>query len=198
MTCRIKFKTNKPLKQNRNHIWVIVLLISNWSYGQTYIKTNPISPLFSIVHVGVETQLHSKFSIEVDATQSLARSHNGKPLELTLITTELRYYPKGIQKGWFFGTHVAGSYFFLQKYNYQNTNSVQKGYNYMLGGSIGYTFPLTKQWNLETYLGGGNIHSFYKGYDYETSNRYDLAKKWNKSGEWLPYRIGLNLVYRIR
>lgn len=102
MTSRIKFKTNKRLKQNRNHIWVIVLLISNWSYGQTYIKTNPISPLFSIVHVGVETQLHSKFSIEVDATQSLARSHNGKPLELTLITTELRYYPKGIQKGWFF------------------------------------------------------------------------------------------------
>lgn len=190
----IKKKINKLLKKP----WYLACLVSSWGYGQTYIKTNPVSPIFSMIHIGVETQLNSKFSLGVDGTQSIAKSHNGKPLEVTLITTELRYYPRGIQKGWFFGAHVAGSHFYLQKYNYYNTNSVQKGYNFMLGGSVGFVFPLTKQLNLETYIGGGNISSFYKGYDYETGIRYDLAKKWNKSGEWLPYRLGINLVYDIK
>ena len=40
--------------------------------------------------------------------------------------------------------------------------------------------------------------TYYKGYLLSTGERYDLAKEYNKSGELIPYRGGLMLVYKLK
>ena len=51
---------------------------------------------------------------------------------------------------------------------------------------------------LEVFVGGGSVQSFYKGYDTTTGERYEDAKKFNKSGEWLPYRGGISVVFQLQ
>ena len=50
---------------------------------------------------------------------------------------------------------------------------------------------------LDVFLGGGNHQAFYKDYSLTTGERVDKAKDYNKSGEWLPYRGGVMVSYRI-
>jgi hypothetical protein len=50
---------------------------------------------------------------------------------------------------------------------------------------------------LEFFLGGGSHQGFYKGYYLSTGERYDSAEGYNKSGEWIPYRGGVMVSYRI-
>lgn len=177
---------------------LVFLLVPFLVLAQSNLKTNPVSPILSFVYLGYENGFSPNLSYVFDASVSVASSRNGKPFEFTIATAELRYYTKTIQNGFFVGGHIGGSAFYLQKYNYEHTSLVQKGYNYMLGASIGYALPLTSKWSLEGYVGGGSIQSFYKGFDYETGIRYDGARRFNKSGEWLPYRLGFNLCYQIR
>ena len=52
---------------------------------------------------------------------------------------------------------------------------------------------------MDLYLGAGTAQSFYKGYHKELGIRYDNdGRKWNKSGEFIPYRGRLMISYRIR
>jgi hypothetical protein len=67
----------------------------------------------------------------------------------------------------------------------------------MAGVSIGYVYFVSKKVALEAFLGGGTVQSIYKGYDINTGERYDGAEKFNKSGEWLPYRGGLNVILKL-
>ncbi len=147
--------------------------------------------------MGYEKSINDHFAFQVDATYSLIKSYQGKPFDVFILTPEVRYYTKAVQNGFFVGGHLGGSYFYLQKYNYKNTENVQKGYNYMIGMSVGYAVKLRSKLSLEAYIGGGSIQSFYKGYNYQTGERYDLAKNYNKSGEFLPYRLGFNLGYAL-
>jgi hypothetical protein len=51
---------------------------------------------------------------------------------------------------------------------------------------------------LDFFLGGGWHQGFYHGYYNDgTSGRYEGVENWNKSGEWLPYRGGVMVSYRI-
>ena len=50
---------------------------------------------------------------------------------------------------------------------------------------------------LEVFIGGGSQQAFYKGYDAITGQRKEKAKNYNKSGEWLPYRGGIMICYKL-
>ena len=47
------------------------------------------------------------------------------------------------------------------------------------------------------FLGGGNSQGFYKGYYLNSNIRYEPAEKYNKSGEWIPYRGGVMISYKL-
>jgi hypothetical protein len=49
---------------------------------------------------------------------------------------------------------------------------------------------------LDCFRWEGNQQGFYHGYYISTGERYETAKNWN-SGEWLPYRGGVMVSYRI-
>jgi len=46
------------------------------------------------------------------------------------------------------------------------------------------------------------MQSFYKGYDKISGDRYDagsdsMNREFNRSGEWLPYKGGLMVSYKL-
>ena len=181
---------------NRFLVVCFVLFFSS-VIGQQRVHVNAATTLLGFPSVGYEKGLGKRFSFHVDAIGSPFNSYNDKPLRFLIVTPELRYYPKNEHKGFYVGAHIGGSTFHLQKYGYENTNYYQKGYNYMAGVSIGYVYFVSEKIALEAFVGGGTVQSFYKGYDATTGVRYEDAQKFNKSGEWLPYRGGVNLIWKI-
>jgi hypothetical protein len=181
---------------NRFLVVCFVLFFSN-VFGQQRVHVNAATTLLGFPSVGYEKGLGKRFSFHIDAIGSVLNSYNGMPLRFLIVTPEIRYYSKPELTGFYVGGHIGGSTFHLQKYGYANTNYYQKGYNYMAGISIGYVYAITEKFALEAFVGGGTIQSFYKGYDSTTGVRYEDADKFNKSGEWLPYRGGVNLIWKI-
>jgi hypothetical protein len=93
--------------------------------------------------------------------------------------------------------HVGGSIYKVSKGVHRPENQYEKGVGYMIGATIGYQKEISDKILIELFLGGGTHQGFYKGYNISTGERYDTAEKYNKSGEWLPYRGGVMISYRI-
>ena len=175
---------------------LLLLLSGYYLHAQTAIKANVIS-VIGFPQIGVETSIGEKTSFQLDALASLWKSINGGPQELYMVFPEFRYYPKKALEGFYFGLHVGASAFKIQKWNYINTDYYQKGYNIMYGGTIGYQIKINDTFSMDAFLGGGSQQGYYKGYLLSTGERYENAKNFNKSGEWLPYRGGIMIVYKL-
>lgn len=181
----------------QKRLLLLLLLISTVTQGQTYIKTNALTTFLLIPSIGIETPVGGKFTFQADVTASFWKSVNGKPFEFVMVIPELRYHFKENTNGFYVGAHLGGTVFNLQKWDYSKTNYYQKGVNYLAGATVGFQKEITKKLALDIFIGGGSQQAFYKGYNGITHVREDVAKKYNKSGEWLPYRGGIMLCYRI-
>ena len=179
-------------------LWVLGL--SNLS-AQTELKFNAASALLLIPNVGIEIPISERFSFQMDLSGSFWDSFDGKPLQFTQAFGEVRYYAKRDTHGFFFGGNVGFGMFNLTKYGYDE-DVYQTGRNYYIGASIGYKKRLSDRWALELFLGGGTSQATYRAYSQETRMRIDIPldedRNFNKSGEWIPYRGGLMLVYSLR
>lgn len=120
---------------------------------------------------------------------------NGIPYKFGVLFPEFRYYPRESGGGLFVGAHIGGGAFNLQKWN-QNVG-FQEGYTLLFGLTLVYQFYLIDRLNLELFLGGGSQQANYKGYSLETGERTDGATNYNKSGELIPYRGGVMLIYKL-
>lgn len=178
----------------KHYLLVLFIGINVAALSQNRFHVNAATTLLGFPSLGYETPLNKHFTFHIDAIGSAFNSYNDKPLRFLIVTPELRYYPKNEHKGFYVGAHLGGSTFKLQKYGYEDTNYYQRGYNYMAGASIGYVYFVSEKIALEAFVGGGTVQSFYKGYDATTGERYDRAHKFNKSGEWLPYRGGISVI----
>ena len=56
---------------------------------------------------------------------------------------------------------------------------------------------ISEKLNLDMYLGGATSQGFYHGYDIIDGQRYEPKNPWNRSGELIPYKIGVALSYKI-
>lgn len=177
---------------------IIILFFLNLSlFSQTTIKLNGISTIVLIPQVGFETKINSKLTFQLDAAYSPWKSVKNAPFEFFMVIPEIRFYPKQAFKGFYIGAHIGGSAFKVQKWEYKNTNYYQEGYNYLLGGTLGYQTKLSEKFALDIFVGGGSQQAFYKGFDSVKLKRIDKAKNYNKSGEWIPYRGGIMLCYKL-
>lgn len=183
----------------KKYLSLLFLVSSFFSYSQTYVKFNGASALALITNVGIETSIGKKMTFQFDATGSFWESVNGAPFKAVILTPEVRYHFKEKNNGFYVGANISGGTFELQKYGYKNTDYYQKGYNYMLGITLGYQWKLSDKWALDLFVGGGHQEAFYKGYLLSTGERYDTwIHNYNKSGEWILYRGGLMIAYKIK
>jgi opacity protein-like surface antigen len=176
---------------------LIVLLISVQSQSQTYVKVNALTTLLAVPNVGIETSIGKKTTFQFDILASPWKSINGKPTQFYIFTPEYRYHFKEKYNGFYAGAHIGATLFNFQKWNYLNTDRYEKGLGYFIGATIGYQIKVNDKFMLDCFLGGGSHQGFYKGYLLSTGERYDGAKDYNKSGEWIPYRGGIMVSYRI-
>jgi hypothetical protein len=165
--------------------------------AQTYIKANAFTTLMTIPNVGIETSIGEKSTLHFDVLASFWKSVNGKPREFYTFTPEYRYHFKEKYNGFYAGAHIGASIFNFQKWNYLNTNMYEKGVGYFIGATIGYQMKINDKFMLDCFLGGGSHQGFYKGYYIGTNERYEKATNYNKSGEWLPYRGGVMVSYKL-
>lgn len=187
--------------------------------AQTELKVNTVFIPAGIYNVAIEKPINSKISIQAEAFVSPWKSFLGKKLQMYIGTVEGRYYFKETGNKWYVGTYISMAAFNLQKWNYWNkatvldeegnlellpdgsirvTERYQKGLAFIWGVSGGYHFILDEKWGLDIFAGVGFTQSLYKGYMKDNNQRYDVATKWNKSGELIPTRAGLMLTYKIK
>ena len=91
--------------------------------------------------------------------------------------------------------------FVLSGSEYKEEGSYQYGRNAYYGITIGKKIPLkNEKFNLEIFVGGGSSQSNYKYYNKDEQRIFAITnykRKFNKSGEELPYRGGLMLTYKL-
>ncbi len=186
---------------------------------QVYVKGNTLLIPVGIVNVGVEHQLSKKFTLQGDIFISPWKSFAGKHAQAYLIGFDGRYYFSKAFEKFYIGANISGGAFNIQKWNYWNddpyyhkdgeatpyinSNLYQKGFAFILGAVGGYQFKWKERWNIDIYLGIGTMQSFYKGYDKISGDRYDkledrMGREWDRSGEWLPYRGGVMISYKLK
>lgn len=185
------------------------------SEKKVYLKGNALLIPIGVVNVGIEHQLSKKFTLQGDVLISPWKSFAGHEAQIYMGTIEGRYYFKEAFKGWHVGANISAGVYAIQKPNYWNDNVFvdaqvgiptqyinsqlyQKGYSFLFGVEGGYQFRLAENWNMDIFAGIGNSQDFYKGYVRGTGERYDSAKGYNRSGEWLPYRGGIMISYRLK
>ncbi len=178
-------------------LFLLVVLLSLQLHSQTYVKVNALTTLLTIPNVGIETSIGKKSTFQLDILGSPWKSIDGKPQQFYIVIPEYRYHFKEKHNGFYAGAHIGGTVFNFQKWNYLNTDLYEKGFGYVIGATIGYQKKINDRFMLDCFLGGGNQQGFYKGYLISTGERYETAKNWNKSGEWLPYRGGVMVSYRL-
>ncbi|PKB18188.1 DUF3575 domain-containing protein [Flavobacterium sp. 5] len=178
---------------------LLFLLISIYSQSQTYIKVNAITALVLVPNIGIETSIGKKSTFQFDVLASFWSSIDGKPREFYTFTPEYRYHFHEKYNGFYAGANIGASIFNVQKptKDYWGTDMYEKGFGYFVGATIGYQKKINNRFMLDIFLGGGWHQSYYNGYYISTGERYEFVEHHNKSGEWLPYRGGLMISYRL-
>jgi hypothetical protein len=177
---------------------LLFLFFCTLSQSQTFIKVNAFTTLLTIPNVGIETSIGKKSTFQFDVTASFWKSIKSNPRQFYLFIPEYRYHFKEKNNGFYVGAHIGATLFNFQKWNYINTNKYEEGLGYVMGATIGYKAIINDKIHLDCFLGGGSHQGFYKGYIIGTNQRYEGAVKYNKSGEWLPYRGGIMISYQLK
>ena len=194
------------------YLFGFLFLISVTLNSQTELKFNLASALVLVPNVGIEVQLSDRFGYQLDTSASFYDNIEGSPFHMTQIFNELRFYPKTKKnnRSFFIGAHVGYGMYNLRlpkwittivDTEYKEEGSYQYGRNTYYGITIGKKIPLkNKKFNLEIFVGGGSSQSNYKYYNKDEQRIFAITnykRKFNKSGEELPYRGGLMLTYRF-
>lgn len=161
------------------------------------IKVNA-STLVGIPGIAYEIALTDRTSLNIDATASVWRSVRGVPFQFLTIVPEWQLHSRSERSAWYGGVHLGAAIYRLQKWDYWGSRRYQEGFSTLLGATIGYKRALSSSLMFDAYLGGGSQHGRYRGYDAETGELYAGADRLDESREWLPYRVGLMIGYKLR
>lgn len=186
--------------------------------NETYIKGNALFLPIGMLNLGLEHGFTEHITGQADVFVSPWKSFSGKHAQVYLLGFDGRYYFSKAFEKFYVGGNISGGVYNIQKWNYWNndfyshkdgeitpyiqSNIYQKGFTFIFGVVGGYQFKWNEKWKIDVYLGIGTMQSFYKGYDKLSGDRYDnevdsMGKEWNRSGEWLPYRGGVMISYKL-
>ena len=185
------------------------LLIGLIGFGQTEIKFNLATAPLLVPNIGIEVKLSEKIGYQLDTSASFYNDIEGSPFHMTQIFNEFRYYI-GKKRSFFIGAHIGyGMYNIrlprwianISGAEFKEEGSYQYGRNAYYGITIGKKIPLkNERFALELFIGGGSSQSNYKYYNKNEQRIFAITnykRKFNKSGEELPYRGGIMLTYKL-
>lgn len=178
-------------------ILLSIIIFSVHAQSQTYVKVNALSTPLGVPNVGIETSIGKKLTFQFDILSSPWKSLGVTPTRFLTITPEVRYFFKEKNNGFYAGLNTGGTLYKFQKWTFLNTDRYESGFGYYFGATLGYQVKINNKFGLDCFLGGGWHQAFYHGYYLSSGERYDGATNWNISGDWLPYRGGVMVSYRL-
>ena len=182
---------------------------------KVYIKANALFLPIGMLNAGLEYQVSKKVTLQGEVFISPWKSFAGIDAQVYMVGFEGRYYFKEAFKHFYVGANISAAKYIIQKYNYwgngtyqysptapiyDRSDVYQDGYSMMFGATVGYQFQLAEKWNMDLFFGAGSVQSYYKGYVHSLGIRYDTdsAPGYNQSGEFLPYKGGVMISYKLR
>lgn len=178
-----------------------LLLFSPGLFAQTQLKWNVPATALLVPHVGVETAIGEKWTYQGDVAASFWRSFRGTPVQAVYINNEARFYTRSAFNGFYIAPNLGGIIAHkIRNPTYKSNHFYQKGFNIMMGSTLGYMLHLSDQLTLDLTVGGGFGQGFMKHYETANDIRYDRPEgaPLNKTGEWWPvYRAGLMLGWNL-
>lgn len=166
--------------------------------AQTYAKVNTLVLPLGMVNAGLETKITPKNTIQTEMFISPWKSIFGHKLQIYAFNVEGRHYFKESFKKFYVGGNLGLAIFDLQKWNYLTLRKYQRGFAVIGGFTAGYQFQVRENLNIDAFLGIANSQGFYHGYYLDDGTRYENGNPWNRSGEWIPYKIGLMVSYKLK
>lgn len=188
-----------------NRFFVLIVLLIHTtliSSAQTVdVKVNIPAGAVAIFNPSMEVGFASHSAISMDFVGAFARKNwmgTGHPFLLSMGLFGYRYYfKKDVHQGFFLGGDFGLNTFKMNKnivplvINDKN-NAYDVGYGYVIGSTFGYKYRFNYRWGIETSISYGFHHCQHEGY----SNNGNRGKM-SASAEWVPYKAGVYLTYRI-
>tara|TARA_B100000780_G_scaffold215581_1_gene154957 strand:+ start:584 stop:1159 length:576 start_codon:yes stop_codon:yes gene_type:complete len=177
------------------------------AYSQSEIKFNLATSLVLVPNIGIELKINENIGYQLDTSASFWDSIDGNPYQFIQIFNELRFYFKKSNRSFFIGPHIGYGMFTLKNPKFltsiidtglKEEGSYQSGRNTYYGLTIGKKIALKNpKFGLEFFLGFGSSQSNYKYYNSKETRDFELDRAFSKSGEELPYKGGIMLVYKL-
>lgn len=178
-------------------------IVGGTLYSQSLaIKSNLIYDAIAVANLGVEIPLAPKWTLDVSGNLN-AWTINNHRWKHWLVQPEARYWLCERFQGHFFGIHALGG-----QYNVGNlrnsihflgtdfsdlTHNRYEGWMVGAGLAYGYSWILSKHWNIEAEIGFGWIYTRSDVYPCEKcGTKFDANRVHNYVG---PTKAALNLVY---
>lgn len=183
-------------------LFFVFLLSSKLAAQEVAIKTNLVYDLTSTINGGIEFGLSKKWTMDISANVNPWTFSDNRKWQHWLIQPEVRYWVCESFNGHFFGAHLMGGEynignlktnisFWDDKWDFKNKR--YEGWFIGAGVVYGYSWMLSKHWNLEAVIGLGYVYTRY--------DQYGCAKCGSKQEEdrsrnyMRPTKAGINLIY---
>lgn len=183
---------------------LILLLPGKISSQELAVKTNLLNDATATVNIGGEVQLAPKWSLDISGDMNFWSFSNGKRWKHWLIQPEARYWFCSAMGGHFVALHALGGQYNIGKVNldflsFLGSNFKEfKDYRHQgwYGGAgigYGYSWLLSRHWNLEAEVAVGYVYTRYDVYQCDgCGKKIDADRSRNYFG---PTKVALNIVY---
>ena len=166
-------------------------------------KVNILSGCIGIYNPSIEIGFNKSSALSFDYVGIFGKENflgTGYPCMLNMVLFGYRHYlKKDIHKGFFASADFGLDMFRMNKniiplFPHDHSNEgYDVGSSWMAGISLGYKHKFNYRWGMEASLSYGFHHAQHEGYTEEGVRLFEL----NASAEWVPYKAGIYLTYRI-
>lgn len=167
------------------------------------IKTNLVSDALLNANIGAEMRLSPKWSIDITGDFNFWDLSHDRKWKHWTVMPEARYWLCDAMGGHFFGAHLLGGEFNVGNldlpFSFLGTDFRQlrdnrfQGWQAGVGIAYGYSWLLSKHWNLEAEIGIGYVYARYDRFECaDCGRKVESDRSHHYFG---PTKAAINLVY---
>lgn len=157
------------------------------------LKTNMLYDVALMPNLELEWHINNKWSLAVENDIAWwKKDSKHKYYQIAMISSEVRRWFK-LRNPWH-GMYV-GLFAGVGKYDLENGKNGYMGEGYMTGLSLGYMWPIAKNFSFETGIGAGYMYTRYKEYKpFDGHYLYQRTKSLNYFG---PLKLKFSIAWRF-
>lgn len=181
---------------------LLILFSISASYAQKVeVKANVLAGAIAIFNPSIEIGIAGHSAISMDYMGAYAKDNwlgTDRPFLMSMGLFGYRYYLKrDTFKGWFLGGDFGLDTFKMNRNivtigSYEKKSIYDVGYGYVIGATLGYKHHFKNRFGIEISGSFGFHHCQHESY-YESGIKGEMSA----SAEWIPYKAGVYLSYRI-